>query len=153
MTSVTPLESVQACWSRVGQSSVYNFFFSNIEIVSAEPGHMVARLPVSDKLVNSKNGLHGSVSAAIVDLIGGLAIASHGFEQTGLSVDIHVTYVSTAKVGEVLTIEGTTTKVGRNLGFTTTMIYKGEGETKVLVAHGSHTKYIQRDAAPKDKSV
>lgn len=149
-TGKTPLESVQACWQRVSDSSpVYNFFFPDIRIVSAEYGSMVAELPISANLLNSKGGLHGSVSATIVDWAGGMAIASTGLEKTGVSTDIHVSYVSSAKMGDTLTIEGTVSKVGRNMGFTTVMISKGEGEIKSVVAHGTHTKYILRDQEPK----
>ena len=74
-----------------------------------------------------------------------MAIATHGLEQTGLSVDIHVSYISTAKENDILTIEGKTTKVGRNLGFTTVNIFKGEDDNLTLVATGSHTKYILRE--------
>ena len=77
---------------------------------------------------------------------GGMAIATHGLEQTGLSVDIHVSYLSTAKENDILTIEGTTTKVGRNLGFTTVNIFKGQDDNLTPVATGSHTKYILREA-------
>jgi acyl-coenzyme A thioesterase 13 len=142
----TPFEYVQACWARVQENSpVYNFFFSNIELVSATDGSMVARLPVSGNLLNSKGGLHGSVSATIVDWAGGMAIASTGMEKTGVSTDIHVSYVSSAKLGDVLTIEGNVSRVGKNMGFTTVTILKGEGENKSVVAHGTHTKYILRD--------
>lgn len=148
----TPLESVQACWARVSQNSpVYQFFFSDIVLVSAEHGSMVASLPVHPNLLNSKGGLHGSVSATIIDWAGGMAIASTGLEKTGVSTDIHVSYVSTAKLGDVLMIEGTVSRVGRNLGFTTVTIYKGEGDGKSVVAHGTHTKYILRDQ-PQSKS-
>lgn len=74
-----------------------------------------------------------------------MAIATHGLEQTGLSVDIHVSYISTAKENDTLTIEGKTTKVGRNLGFTTVNIFKGQEGNLTLVATGSHTKYIIRE--------
>ena len=150
MSSKTPLQSVQACWDRISQGSpVYNFFFSNIHLVSADNGSMVAELEVVENHLNSKGGLHGSVSATIVDWAGGMAIASTGMEKTGLSTDIHVTYVSTAKLGDVLTIEGNASKVGKNLGFTTVSISKGQGEKKQVVAHGTHTKYILRDQEPK----
>ena len=110
---------------------------------------MTAELPLSPKLLNSKGGLHGSVSATIVDWAGGMAIASTGLEKTGLSTDIHVSYVGTAKEGDMLTIEGNASKVGRNMGFTTVTIFKGEGEEKQVVAHGTHTKYILRDQEKK----
>ena len=148
----TPLEYAEACWARIRENSpVYEFFFSDIELVSAEHGSMIARLPVTKNHLNSKGGLHGSMSATIVDWAGGMAIASTGMEQTGVSTDIHVSYLSIAKLGDVLTIEGKANKVGRNLGFTTVTIYKGDGEQKSVVAHGTHTKYILRDQ-PQAKS-
>jgi acyl-coenzyme A thioesterase 13 len=148
-TEKTPLESVNSCWARISKSSpVYNFFFTEIEVISAQKGSMIARLPVGPNHINSKQTLHGSVSATIVDWAGGMAIASTGLESTGFSTDIHVTYVSTAKEGDVLTIEGKTSRVGKNMGFTSVTIYKGEGENLddlPVVATGTHTKYILRD--------
>lgn len=143
-----PLASVEACRSRMSSSPVYKFFFSNIKIVSASVGTVIARLTVESNHINSKDTLHGSVSATIVDWAGGLAIATHGIEKTGVSTDIHVTYVSGAKLGDILTIEGKTTKVGKNMGFTTVTIYKANGDDAMgtVVAHGTHSKYIMRDA-------
>jgi acyl-coenzyme A thioesterase 13 len=148
--SKSALESVQACWARISQGSpVYSFFFADIRLISATDGSMVAELPVISNHLNSKGGLHGSVSATIVDWAGGMAIASTGMEKTGLSTDIHVSYVSTAKLGDVLMIEGNVSKIGRNMGFTTVTISKGAGEKKTIVAHGTHTKYILRDQEPR----
>ena len=67
-----------------------------------------------------------------------MAIATHGYEQTGLSVDIHVTYIGIAKEGDALSIEARTTKVGRNLGFTTSTI-STEGCCGPRYAHEVHS--------------
>ena len=151
--ALTPMDSVQACWSRISQKSpIYHFFFSNIELVSADKGSILAQLKVESNHVNSKGGLHGSVSATIVDWAGGMVIASHGLEHTGLSTDIHVSYASSAKEGDTLSIEARTTKVGRNMAFTTVTIYKGDGEEQTVVAYGTHTKYILRDVEKSKKN-
>lgn len=92
--------------------------------------------------MNSSGSLHGAVSAAIVDMMGGLAIASTGREKTGASIDIHVTYQSGAVVGDVMEITSTCERAGRNLAFTSIEIRKVKGEQKVLVARGSHTKSV-----------
>ncbi|KAL2435576.1 hypothetical protein ABEF95_005368 [Exophiala dermatitidis] len=149
-TTKTPLESVQACWARVSQNSpIYNFLLSDVVLTSATNGSMVATLQVSPNHLNSKGVLHGSVSVTIVDWAGGMAIASTGLEKTGVSTDIHISYVSSAKLGDRLIIEANVTKVGRNMGFTTVTIYKAAAEdgdeNKTVVAHGTHTKYILRD--------
>ncbi len=96
--------------------------------------------------VNSKGTIHGAVSAALVDWSGGLAIATHGLEKTGASIDIHVTYIGTAQVGETIEIEAVANKVGRSLAFTSIRIFKlaEDGKPGPLVATASHTKYIQQ---------
>ncbi|KAL6241360.1 hypothetical protein RBB50_011624 [Rhinocladiella similis] len=145
-TTKTPLESVQACWARISQASpIYQLTLSDVVFESATEGSMAAKLKVTENHINSKKGLHGSVSATIVDWAGGMAIASTGLEQTGVSTDIHVSYVSSAKVGDTLTIEAKVSRVGTNMGFTTVTIYKGEGDNKSVVVHGTHSKYILRD--------
>lgn len=75
-----------------------------------------------------------------------MAIASYDLrEKTGLSVDIHVTYLSTAKEGDEIEIEGTADKVGNSLAFTNMKISKViNGELGGVVATGTHTKYVKR---------
>ena len=58
-----------------------------------------------------------------------------------MSTDIHTSYVSTAKAGDVLEIEGKASKVGRTLAFTTVEIRKAGGG---LVCTGTHTKYVKQ---------
>ena len=65
--SSDPLASVHACWARVSKGGLYRFLFSDIEIVHAEKGKMVAKLKLGPHHLNSKGGLHGSTSATIVD--------------------------------------------------------------------------------------
>ena len=140
--SVT-LSHVTQVWKRIYASSpVYSFFFPNVNIVHATPGLLRARLVLGPNHINSKHTLHGSVSATLVDWAGGLVIASKGLDSTGLSTDLNVTYVSTAKEGEEIEIEATLLRLGRNMGFTRVEIRKLNGE---VVACGNHTKYVVRD--------
>ena len=75
-----------------------------------------------------------------------MAIASTDLrEKTGLSVDIHVTYLSSAKEGETIEIEGRAERVGGSLAFTNIKISKVvDGELGPIVATGTHTKYVQK---------
>lgn len=147
----TIFDHVQSYWNRIKPTSpVYSFFFSDIELLYAEKGLMRARLRLGPNHINSKGSLHGSVSATLVDWAGGLAIATYGLEKTGLSTDIHVTYVSAAREGDTIEIEGRVSKVGRNMGFTTVTITKpGKDGENVVVATGTHSKYILRDTVAK----
>jgi len=76
---------------------------------------------------------------------GGLAIASYDLrEKTGASIDIHVTYQSSAKEGDEIEIEGVAERVGGSLAFTKVNIFKVEdGRRGKSVATGSHTKYVK----------
>ena len=137
----TPLQWAEACNTRMkGNSAIYDFLLNTIELVSAEHGKAVARLTVEKCHVNSRGTLHGAVSATLTDWAGGIAIATTGREKTGVSTDIHVTYVGTAKVGDVLTIETHASKVGGTLAFTSIEIKKEDGS---VVATGTHTKYVK----------
>lgn len=138
------LAHVQQHWHGLREKSpIYSFLLNDIAIKSATEGTVVARLEVKDVHLNSKGGLHGTVSACLTDWAGGLAIASTGLEKTGVSTDLHTTYISTAKVGDVLEIEGRASKVGGTLAFTTVSVRKvnQDGSLKP-VANGTHTKYV-----------
>lgn len=135
------LQHVRAYWAKMLPSSpIYTFLLKDIEIVSSSRGNVIARLNVQSVHMNSKGTLHGTVSACIVDCFGGLVVASTGRDKTGLSTDIHTTYVSTAKEGDILEIEAKASKVGATLAFTTVEIRKEGGS---VIATGTHTKYVK----------
>lgn len=99
--------------------------------------------------MNSGKSLHGSVSATIVDWAGGMAISTWDLrEKSGVSVDIHVTYQSGAKVGEEVEIEGIAEKVGGSLAFTKVNIFKilEDGNRGNLVVSATHTKFVAGSA-------
>lgn len=139
------LEHVQHVWDRMRpNSAIYRFLLSNVQIVSAGHGIIKAHLKVEESHLNSRGTLHGTVSACLTDWAGGLAIASQGVEKTGVSTDIHTSYLSTARLGDWLEIEGKANKVGSTLAFTTVTITKlVDGNPGPIVATGTHTKYVK----------
>lgn len=139
------LNHIHEVWKRQRTNSpIYSLLLDKIDIYHAEPGLVRARLPVDGVHINSKGSLHGTLSACVVDWAAGMAIASHGLSTTGVSTDLSVSYLSTAKVGEVLDIEGRTGKLGKTLAFTTITISKESEGERVIVVHGSHTKYVRQ---------
>lgn len=140
------LAIVQKVWERTRSNSpIYAFLLENVEIYEAQKGIVRARIVVSARHLNSKGTLHGVFSACVTDWAGGMAIASHGIEYTGVSTDIHVSYLSTAKIADCLEIESHAGKIGKTLAFTTVAISKRDDSGRlILVAQGSHTKYIKQ---------
>lgn len=128
------------------RSPIYNFLLSDVRIHWATKGCVKARLKLTKNHMNSGGGIHGSVSATIVDWAGGMAIATWDLrERTGVSVDIHVRYLSSAKEGDEIEIESTAEKVGGSIGFTKIVISKVvDGEAGPIVASGTHTKYVKQ---------
>lgn len=155
MASKTPehLHVEELVKTKIPSSPIYAFLLSDISIIAASKGCLVARLPLTESHMNSGNSLHGAVSAAIVDWAGGMAIATHDLRTgSGPSIDIHVTYQSGAKVGDEIEIEGIAERVGGALGFTRITIYKVvDGARSSIVAAGTHTKYV-KGSAPITKS-
>ncbi|ORY61779.1 acyl-coenzyme A thioesteras-like protein 13 [Pseudomassariella vexata] len=134
---------------RVLLSPIYAFLLSDVRVISATKGSMKARLQLMQKHMNSGGGIHGSTSATIVDWAGGMAIATWDLrEKTGVSLDIHITYVSSAKEGDEVEIEATVDKVGGSVAFTKVVISKVvDGVAGPVVASGSHTKYVKQRPA------
>lgn len=142
------LEHIRKVWAGMrGNSPIYDFLLGDQDLtfISASRGSFKAHLKLSANHVNSRKTVHGGVTATLVDWAGGLAIATHGLEKTGSSVDIHVNYISTAHVGDLIEVEGTANKVGRTMAFTSVKVTKFiDGELGPIIATASHTKYIRQ---------
>jgi len=68
MAASLELEHVKGVWQRMqGNSPIYDFLLSDVEIISATKGSVTSRLVLSKNHVNSRGTIHGAVSAALVD--------------------------------------------------------------------------------------
>ncbi|KAI8937935.1 hypothetical protein NX059_005618 [Plenodomus lindquistii] len=141
------LAHVEKFWEgRKPHSPIYQFLLNDIKLTYASKGVVRARLLLTNNHVNAHGGIHGSVSATLVDWVGGLAIAAwdNRSTKTGVSTDIHISYQSSAKDGDEIEIEGRTGKVGGSLAFTTATIWKVvDGKPGPIIATGSHTKFVK----------
>jgi len=122
-------------------SPIYGFLLSEAAIQpTTTRGKSVAHVQLTSSHVNSKGSLHGSVSASMVDWSSGNALATMG-QGSGVSVDMHVSFLSAkAKVGDVVVIEGTIDRLGRNLAYTSVRITKEATDEVITLA--SHTKFV-----------
>lgn len=146
-SSENVLELVRASWAKMKPNSpIYDILLDDVKIVYAVNGTVKAHLRVIPVHLNSKNTMHGTVIAALTDWAGGLAITSTGRPNTGLSTDIHTTFVAAAKEGDLLEIEGRVTRAGRMLAFTAIEIrsVSEDGTPGDIIATGTHTKYIKQ---------
>ena len=85
--------------------------------------------------------LHGGLSATIIDSISTLALTSDQNFSYGVSVNMDISYIKAAKLGEEVLIEAKVLKRGKTLAFLDCELRnKATGD---LLVKGSHTKFIQ----------
>ncbi|KAF2153763.1 Thioesterase/thiol ester dehydrase-isomerase [Myriangium duriaei CBS 260.36] len=123
---------------------------SGLKVTAATPGNVKFELPIQKEHTNRLNILHGGAIASMVDISGSLALASRGLFVTGVSTDLNVTYLASGgKIGDTIRGEVTCDRFGKTLAYTQVQFYNKE---KVLVARGSHTKFIAQ-AFASDKNI
>ncbi|CAA0833981.1 Thioesterase superfamily protein [Striga hermonthica] len=105
-----------------------------------ERGRIVCSFTVPPRLVDSENALHGGATAAMVDIVGSAVICTTGSAFTGVSVEINVTYLDCAYVGEDIEIECKALRVGKALAVVS-VDFRSK-KTGKLIAQGRHSKYL-----------
>ncbi|MCO5548599.1 hypothetical protein L7F22_002059 [Adiantum nelumboides] len=104
------------------------------------PGRMPVTVDMQLVHENAGDRLHGGAITSLVDIIGSAAIFSMGVPYSGVSVDINVTFMAGAPLGEEIEIEAKALRVGKTLAFVVVDIrLKATGK---LVAQGRHTKFL-----------
>ncbi|KHN99710.1 thioesterase family protein [Metarhizium album ARSEF 1941] len=129
----------------LSKSPIYGLILSDIQLVSVVAGSVTLQLKLTATHINSKGGLHGAVSATMVDFVTGLAICSHDLrEKTGASVDMHLMFLSTAQAGDTVLVHGTADRVGGSLAFVSISINRlGEDGSETPVTLARHSKYVR----------
>ena len=111
-----------------------------LKVVSGSPGHCTMSMVVEKAHANMGGTLHGGFSAHLVDSVTTLALMTNEGGMPGVSVDMNLTYIKAAKIGEEILIDARTLKKGRTLAFLECEIRNKE--TNNLLVKGSHTKFI-----------
>ncbi|CAI5441538.1 unnamed protein product [Caenorhabditis angaria] len=108
------------------------------QAIQADEGRLKVEFKVEQDMTNHFGTLHGGYTATIVDIFTTAALMCTKHEHPGVSVDLHVTYLAAAKVGETLVLDSTVTKQGRTLAFTKAEIFRKDDNR--LIATAVHTK-------------
>nr|XP_043632431.1 acyl-coenzyme A thioesterase 13 [Erigeron canadensis] len=126
-------------------SMPFRFFepmiMSGLKVESIERGRVLCSMIVPRRLLNVANSLHGGATAALVDVVGSSVILTMpNAKTTGVSVEINVSYLDAAFVGDEIEIEAKTLRVGKAIAVVTVELRnKKTGKT---IAQGRHTKYL-----------
>ncbi|XP_023346911.1 acyl-coenzyme A thioesterase 13 [Eurytemora carolleeae] len=109
------------------------------KVVAGGPGSCTLSLVVDKPHTNRGETLHGGFSAHLVDTVTTMALMTNEGGLPGVSVDMSLSYLKAAKIGEEIFIEARTLKKGRTLAFLECEIKNKNGD---LLVKGSHTKFI-----------
>ncbi|XP_057665193.1 acyl-coenzyme A thioesterase 13-like [Diorhabda carinulata] len=114
----------------------------HLKFLSLGDGKCKAELKVSEENTNLMGTLHGGLSATLLDCVSTYGLHSHKNASgvRSVSVNINVSYIGSAKVGDHVVIESDTLKFGKNLAFCEIVI-KNRENGKILVK-GEHTKFL-----------
>ncbi|RZC34019.1 4HBT domain containing protein, partial [Asbolus verrucosus] len=126
------------------QAEIKNKATGDLRIISIGEGKLKAELKVDDGHTNPMGGLHGGMSATLVDTLSTFALMSKlgeiGPNARHVSVDIHMSYLKGAKVGDEILIEAGVVRSGKSVAFLEAEIRnKATGD---LLVKASHTKFI-----------
>ncbi|CAN4115854.1 unnamed protein product [Withania somnifera] len=116
------------------------FVSHGLKIDLVEPGRILCSFHVAPRLVNAGNFLHGGATSALVDILGSAVIHTVGAPLTGVSVEINVSYLDAAFLGEEIEVEAKVLRVGKRIAAVTVELRKKK--TGKIVAQGRHTKYL-----------
>ncbi|XP_048057274.1 acyl-coenzyme A thioesterase 13 [Megalobrama amblycephala] len=134
------LNSLKQIMKAVVDSPGFDRVLSKVEILSASPGKVVCEMKVEEEHTNRVGNLHGGLTATLVDMISTTAIMYSERGAPGVSVDMNITYMNAAKIGEDILITAQVLKQGRTLAFATVdLTNKANGK---LIAQGRHTKHL-----------
>lgn len=90
--------------------------YPSLQITHAIPGHITGTFKIEKHNLNRLGTLHGGLICSLVDTMGSLALASKGLYSTGVSTDIHTTFVKAAGGdGDEVKVEGKVISLGERL--------------------------------------
>ena len=138
---MSSLQSLRQIISTFKSIPKFDRTMQHLKVISAGNGKVHCEMPVHDEHVNLQGGLHGGMSATLVDFVSTCALGTCENPRFGVSVDLNVSYTAAAAVGDTLTITSEVLKVGKTLGFAAVDIKNQDGK---LIATGRHTKFLSQ---------
>ncbi|XP_054842005.1 acyl-coenzyme A thioesterase 13 [Eublepharis macularius] len=134
------LQSARQMMKAMVDSPGFDRVLNKITVLSASPRKIVCEMKVEEEHTNRGGTLHGGLTATLVDVVSTAALLHSENPIAGVSVDMNITYMSAAKIGDEILITAEILKQGRSLAFASVdLTSKATGK---LIAQGRHTKFL-----------
>ena len=80
-----------------------------------EEGSLTIEFVVREDMTNPVGILHGGIAAAMMDEVLGITVYSLGHENFYTTVNLHIDYLSSARMGETVRVQSHIIRKGRNI--------------------------------------
>ncbi|RDY04918.1 Acyl-coenzyme A thioesterase 13, partial [Mucuna pruriens] len=136
--AVSRLHSVPSL--RPGDTSTFyeHFTLIGIRVDRVQPGFISCSFKVPSRLADRSGNLANGAIANLVDEVGGAVIHEEGLPMN-VSVDMSISFLATARVGDELEI--TSRLLGRKGGYSGTIVLLKNKATGELIAEGRHSLF------------
>lgn len=137
------LERLRQLLQRSIQSGTFiSTHFKTLQLTSASGGRCTAEIAVDKHISNTVGTLQGGMAATLVDVVSTYALLTLS-DVRNVSVDMSMSYLAKAKIGEVIMVEAYTSKLGRTTAFLTVDLRSKD--TGKLLVKGLHTKHLSNE--------
>uniref|UniRef100_A0A7E4UX59 4HBT domain-containing protein n=1 Tax=Panagrellus redivivus TaxID=6233 RepID=A0A7E4UX59_PANRE len=113
---------------------------SRCKVIEFAPGRAVYEFLVTEDTVNSVGTMHGGCTATLLDvcmanvLVDEKALSDVNSTQLGTTVDLTISYLNGAQLGDTVVIEAQSVKRGRALAFLTAEAYSKKTKKPIALA-------------------
>ena len=113
--------------------------YINVELLTVKEGYAKAQLSIEQHHLNGANVVQGGAIFTLADFTFGVASNTHGFLSLGINVNI--SYIKSAKQGEILTAICQQKVQGKKLGAYEVEIHNQDGD---IIALFSGLNYLKQ---------
>uniref|UniRef100_A0A915D529 Acyl-coenzyme A thioesterase 13 n=1 Tax=Ditylenchus dipsaci TaxID=166011 RepID=A0A915D529_9BILA len=130
------IEELQQIFDKFNHTEAFGRVAANLKVTQASVSSITVEFVLCQQHVNSKQTLHGGLTAALTDIVTSRAVGAATDDLPRASLDLSVSYMMPAKLGETVTIEAICLKIGRSVAFTEA-IFRRKSDN-VMIAKGTH---------------
>uniref|UniRef100_A0A1I8B8S6 Acyl-coenzyme A thioesterase 13 n=1 Tax=Meloidogyne hapla TaxID=6305 RepID=A0A1I8B8S6_MELHA len=125
---------VQDAYDKMGRGATFNRIMKGINILSSNNGKLTAEFTVTEEHVNDKGTIYGGLLAALVDVLTATCVKLLLPESRIVSIELSVSYLSAAKIGEIVFIEANCVKAGKSIAFTNSSFRRRSDNSLIITA-------------------
>ncbi|KAF0893145.1 hypothetical protein E2562_023176 [Oryza meyeriana var. granulata] len=116
------------------------FVLSGVRIDGVEHGRLLCSFVVTPRIASPAGYLLSGVTATLADQLGSGVFLCSGVGTSGVSLELSLSYVDVASIGEEIEVEGKLLRAGKSVGVVSVDFRKKR--TGKLIAQARHTKYL-----------